>query len=145
MPADKPDEKDRAYGDQGWFESDAEVAPEVITGGSDEQVLGETAFVPTEVELSPGDENAMVKLVNTVDGELATLAYSSLEDLVRCCGEKQPWVAFRTENIDELPGVAGADVLLWNEELPMELRRDTGNGDASSDSDQGRDAPRREP
>ncbi len=126
MPADKRDENDHVYGDQGWFEPDAEVAPEVIVGGPDASVAGDTAFVPTEAELSPGDENATVKLVHTVDGGLAVLAYSSLERLVRCCGDRHPWVAFRTENIDALPGVAGADLLLWNEELPPELRRDAG-------------------
>lgn len=133
MPADRRDGNDHVHGDQGWFEPDTEVAPELIVGGPGASAVGDTAFVPTEAELSPGDENAMVTLVTTVDGGLAVLAYSSLEHLVRCCGDRHPWVAFRTENIDALPGVTGADVLLWNEELPPELRRDA-DGDPDRDS-----------
>jgi hypothetical protein len=139
VSAEKPDENDHVYDDRRWFESDAEVAPEVITGGSDEDtpVLGDLAYVPTEVELSPGDENATLKLATTTDGELVALAYSSLEELVRCCGDRHPWVAFQAERINALPGVAGADVLLWNEELPPELRRDTTDDDSTDDSGKG--------
>lgn len=133
MSAEKSDESDHVYDDRRWLEPDTDVAPEVITGGPDEHapVPGDLAYVPTQVELSPGDENATLKLATTTDGELAALAYSSLEELVRCCGDQHPWVSFRTERIDALPSVTGADVLLWNEELPPELRRDAADNDDS--------------
>jgi hypothetical protein len=59
------------------------------------------------------------------------LAYSSLEQLVWCCGDRQPWVAFRTERIDALPSVTGADVLLWDEALPAGQRMEVGDGDSA--------------
>lgn len=142
MSAEKPDENDHVYDDRHWFESDAEVAPEVIAGepDGDTPVLGDVAYVPTEVELAPGDENTTLKVATTAEGERAALAYSSLEHLVRCCGDRHPWVAFKIERIDALSSVAKADVLLWNQELPPELRREADDGE----SGQGSEQPRRE-
>lgn len=127
MSSKQPSKYDNVHDDWISADADTEVAPAVITGESVEQHaghLGAVAYVPVEEELAPGDENAVLKLSRTSIGQLAALAYSSLERLVHCCGDRQPWVAFRTERIDALPSVAGADVLLWNEELPAEQRRD---------------------
>ena len=128
MSIEKQNESDHVYDDGGWLESDAEAAPGVIGGAPGEKTmdLGDVAFVPAEVEMSPDDEDATVKLVSTPDGELVALAYTSLEELVRCCGDRHPWVAFQANKIAVLSGVTGVDVLLWNQELSPELRRDGG-------------------
>ena len=132
MPAEKPNEHGDFSVDRGLFDPDMPVAPAVITGESTEgpaPAMGDVAYVPTVRELSPGEENAVLKLLSySSTGQLAVLAYSSLEQLVRCCGDRQPWVAFRTERIDALPGVAGADVLLWDEDLPADQRMEAGDG-----------------
>ncbi|MFD0856975.1 SAV_915 family protein [Actinomadura adrarensis] len=118
---------DRVYDDRRWFEPDDPTAPDVITSEREDTApaLGDMVYVPTEAEVSREDENATLKLATTTSGERAALAYSSLEHLVRCCGDQHPWVAFRTERIDALPDITGADVLLWDEELPPELRRES--------------------
>ena len=116
--------------DRLWFEPDVATAPAMIVGTVDEKAATavELAYVPTESQLSHGDESVMVKLIATGEGEVLALAYSSVEELVRCCGFEQPWVAFEVDKIDALPGVTGADALVWNEELPPDLRQDSADG-----------------
>jgi hypothetical protein len=133
VPAERSNNGD-SLGGRGLFDPDTPVAPPVITGEFTVRSgppLGDVAYVPTVRELSPGEENAVLKLLSsTSTGQLAVLAYSSLEQLVRCCGDRQPWVAFRTQRIDALPSVTGADVLLWDEELPAGHRMEVGDGES---------------
>lgn len=81
-------------------------------------------YVPSE-RLEPGATEVTVELRRTDDARLAVLAYSSLQSLVECCGESQPWVSLPPEKITEVVGESQADVVLWDSHLPGEQRRDT--------------------
>lgn len=105
--------------------ADRTVAPAVL--GAEHAGGGEqpTAYVPSQ-RLREGDTEATLELRNTEDGRVAMLAFSSLEQLVGCCGEAQPWVALPLDRVDNLRELSGADVTLWDLELPAELRHPTG-------------------
>ena len=45
------------------------------------------------------------------DGRVALLAYTALDRLATCMGPYQPWVLYRTEQLDELGGVQSYDVI----------------------------------
>ena len=59
-----------------------------------------TVFLPA-VTSTPGPDGHQVVL-RSIDDVLVVVAYSSLEALVRSCGEDQPWVAMRAEDVDDL-------------------------------------------
>ncbi|ACU34544.1 SAV_915 family protein [Actinosynnema mirum] len=68
-----------------------------------------------------------VEVVPTNDGHNVILAYSSLPRLVECMGEQQPWVELpATIDPASLQLGTGADMVLWDQELPQELRREDG-------------------
>lgn len=68
-------------------------------------------FLPSE-RVEPGDEQARLVL-RLVNGTVLVLpAYSSLDELVRCCGPDQPWVAMRTDDVDALTADLGAGMVL---------------------------------
>ncbi|PRW65417.1 hypothetical protein CEP50_01510 [Actinopolyspora mortivallis] len=79
-------------------------------------------YVPCEAA-SPIDGELSVDLRRTRDGRTALLVYSSNERLVRCCGERQPWVAVHTEKLDELDRRIHFDMILLDVEIPQEFRR----------------------
>ncbi|WP_345358301.1 SAV_915 family protein [Saccharopolyspora cebuensis] len=98
------------------------VAPAVLdsASGVDEE-HGELAYVPSK-KFTRGDREAVLELRATEDGQIAVLAYSSLALLVEACGERQPWVSLRWAALQELQRRGDADVILWNVEIPKDLR-----------------------
>lgn len=93
-------------------------------GLEDDDSGPEVVYVPSK-RLEPRVTEVTVELRRTEDGRLAVLAYSSLQSLVECCGEAQPWVSLPPEKITEVVGESQADVVLWDAHLPGEQRRDT--------------------
>lgn len=67
-------------------------------------------------------DEAVLELRHTDQGELAVLAYGSLDALVDGCGPAQPWICLPAERLDELVGRSGADGVLWEPELSEEQR-----------------------
>ncbi|OLZ46602.1 hypothetical protein BS329_30510 [Amycolatopsis coloradensis] len=58
------------------------------------------------------------------DGRSALLAFSSLNCLVSCMGQAQPWIAVKAElPVERLQMMAHADLIIWDTELPPESRR----------------------
>lgn len=100
------------------------IAPPVI----DEKFVADDTeptlvFLPSE-RYREGDEHATIEFRRTTDGRLAVLAYTSLEALVGSCGQQQPWVQLSSAKIDGIVADSGADMVLWDAELPPEQRRD---------------------
>ncbi|WP_280761589.1 SAV_915 family protein [Prescottella agglutinans] len=54
------------------------------------------------------------------DGRLALPAYTSLDQLVNCCGGHQPWAAVDDDGLREVRRSTGYDVVLLDAELPPE-------------------------
>lgn len=61
---------------------------------------------------------------STEDGQVALLVYSALDRLVDCCGPNQPWVVVPTEKLDAIDEYAPYDVILLDNDIPAELRRE---------------------
>jgi hypothetical protein len=56
------------------------------------------------------------------DGRLAVMAYTSLDRLIDCCGEQQPWLLVRVAALSELRTQSGYAVVALDVPLPEELR-----------------------
>ena len=96
----------------------------------DEGSLGpdpERPFVPPALYLpSTGVPNAKgveIELRRLRDGQMALLAYTAVDRLVKCIGPNQPWVLFLTENLDELVKAQPFDVVMLDQWIPQELWR----------------------
>lgn len=72
-------------------------------------------FVP--VESAAVDTEAVLELRPTEQGQTVMLAYSSLEQLVECCGDYQPWIAVYAPQVPELIARSGADGVVWDHPL----------------------------
>jgi hypothetical protein len=77
-------------------------------------------YVPCEAV----DDNEMTISVRQArDGQLALLVYTALDRLVDCCGPNQPWVLMPTGKLDEVDEHVPFDMILFDVEIPEELRR----------------------
>jgi hypothetical protein len=83
-----------------------------------------TTFLPSR-RLSAGDSEINVETRSLEDGRTALFAYSSLPRLVECCGQAQPWVEVTPGRIHEVQRLAAVDLVVWDAELPAELRLTT--------------------
>ncbi|MGH3440271.1 MAG: SAV_915 family protein, partial [Sciscionella sp.] len=79
------------------------------------------AYVASQHVADMGDE-AVLELRETDQGELAVLAFGSLDALVGGCGPQQPWICLPAERLDELVRRSGADGVLWEPALSEEQR-----------------------
>ncbi|ONI86842.1 hypothetical protein ALI22I_23455 [Saccharothrix sp. ALI-22-I] len=68
------------------------------------------------------DSQLNVELRLLDDDRLAMFAYSTLANLVRGCGELQPWAAITPADVDTLAVSASVDVVIWDAALPERLR-----------------------
>jgi hypothetical protein len=80
------------------------------------------AYVPIRPR-GVSDTQIYVELLPLKDGGKALLAYTSMEELVRCWGPKQPWGGLDERGLDELKAATGYRVMLLDQEIPLELRR----------------------
>ncbi|WP_338601547.1 SAV_915 family protein [Saccharopolyspora sp. SCSIO 74807] len=116
-----------AYGDRDVLQQHGDVAPSVIGPESvapldaDEQ-LPETVYLPSE-RVTDRNAEVTLELRATGQGQIAMLAFTSLEELVAGCGNAQPWVSVRGHQVDELRSLSGADVVVWDSALPYEERK----------------------
>ncbi|RSN31385.1 hypothetical protein DMC61_14655 [Amycolatopsis sp. WAC 04169] len=99
------------------YESPAEKRAEVIEGA---------VFLPVHAVASPGCATYAETRV-LADGATALFAYSSLSTLVNCCGEQQAWAAVKSRELSEIQAGSEVDVVLWDTQLPEQLRRDAEN------------------
>ncbi|WP_328442884.1 SAV_915 family protein [Amycolatopsis sp. NBC_00438] len=79
-------------------------------------------YLPAQRLVRP-DEPVPVEVRALPDGTRALLAYSSLKQLIACCGEHQPWAQVRGRDVHEHQRDCDADVILWDHALPSELQR----------------------
>lgn len=81
-------------------------------------------YLPTSpvAPTTDGGTGANIELRHTPDGRVALVAFTSLEKLVECCGEHQPWLVLDTAHLPMLHQVNPYDVIVLDTELPVELR-----------------------
>ncbi|MER6990996.1 SAV_915 family protein [Saccharopolyspora hirsuta] len=90
--------------------------------GYESEEAAQTVYVLSE-RLGARDREARIELRQDEAGRLVMLAYTSLELLVECCGEAQPWVAVRLSDVSRVQNDSGAETVLWDIPLPTEIRR----------------------
>lgn len=111
-------------GGQPWGDDGQSAAPAVFGSeysGFESEDAVQIAYVPCE-RVGPRDRQANIELRYDGDKRLVMLAYSSLEELVRGCGEAQPWVAVPVDRVSQVQQDTGAEIVLWDLELPNEAR-----------------------
>ncbi|MER5392695.1 SAV_915 family protein [Saccharopolyspora sp. NPDC002686] len=101
------------------------VAPAVFGSeysGYESEEAAETVFVLSE-RLGPQDREARVELRKDEAERLVILAYTSLELLVECCGETQPWIGVGLPDVSRVQNECGAETVLWDVPLPSGSRQ----------------------
>lgn len=99
-------------------------SPAVLGGeytGREAEDVPQQVYISSQ-RLGPGAEEVNLELRPMQDGRLALLAYSSLDLLIAGCGEHQPWIAVPVNRVHDCQQQSGADVVLWDLELPEEMR-----------------------
>ncbi|MFD6859406.1 SAV_915 family protein [Rhodococcus sp. NPDC060090] len=78
--------------------------------------MSEILYVPTRRR----DESGQVQLEmrTLLDGRLALAAYTSLQELVRCCGPRQPWMGVDSAGLREIHRNTGYDLVLLDAAQP---------------------------
>ncbi|WP_281290255.1 SAV_915 family protein [Saccharopolyspora dendranthemae] len=80
-------------------------------------------FLPAE-PVAAGDRQARLELRHTTGGQLALLVYTSLERLVKACGDQQPWISVPVAELHSIAEQVEAEVVLEDIALPDVERRD---------------------
>lgn len=93
--------------------------------GEDEPVL----FVAAH-QNDLDDQEAILQMRETTDGQLAIMVYSSLDTLVAGAGKQQPWIAVPPDDIADLVNNSDADGVLLDTVIPPGQRVDAGVTDA---------------
>lgn len=95
---------------------DAEAA-DAVEG--EETTAAQPVFIPT-ADMPDEQGEAEIQLRRTDQDELALPVFTSVANLVACCGEGQAWVVFRAETLPELVAATGATGIAQDQELPQE-------------------------
>jgi hypothetical protein len=85
--------------------------------------LPPVVYVPSQ-PAEPGETEVNLELRYLTDGQVAVLAYTSLDRLVSACGRAQPWALLHSEQLWELRDSGTVHVIVVDPEVPAELRRD---------------------
>ncbi|MGB6163217.1 MAG: SAV_915 family protein [Pseudonocardiaceae bacterium] len=81
----------------------------------------EWVYLPSR-PVSGDSGRAELELRRRQDGQLALLAYTSLELLVAGCGAQQPWIAIPVVELEQAQRSAQFDLIALNVLLPPEMR-----------------------
>ncbi|MFC4082488.1 SAV_915 family protein [Amycolatopsis samaneae] len=81
-------------------------------------------YLPTS-ETPKDHSGASIELRRTPDGRTALVAFTSLDQLVSCCGEHQPWARVATEDLPAIHRARPYDVIVLDSPLPEGLRHTT--------------------
>lgn len=78
--------------------------------------MSEILYVPTRRR--DGSGQIRLEMRTLPDGRLALPAYTSLRELVRCCGPRQPWMGVDSTGLQEIHRTTGYDVVLLDARQP---------------------------
>lgn len=79
--------------------------------------LPEQVYVPV-VTADPHADETRFELRQAGDGEVLAPAYSSLDTIIDCCGDYQPWVLLPAHRLLELQRELGVDRIVLDLSLP---------------------------
>lgn len=70
--------------------------------------MPEQVFVPV-AEADLDAEQTRLELRRSAEGEVVALVYSSLDSMIHCCGDYQPWLLIPAQRVMELQREFGVD------------------------------------
>lgn len=91
--------------------------------GQTRQAIPPVMYLPASPGAGADGGPAEIEMRRLLDGRVALLAYTALDRLAECCGSEQPWVLYKTDQLDELNKVSPYDIIVIDQPLPDELRR----------------------
>jgi hypothetical protein len=74
-------------------------------------------YVPSRPHRRGSNSHADLELGEAESGDVVLLAYTSKQQLLACCGVRQPWVAIDAESISDVCWQAGADLVVFDQPL----------------------------
>ncbi|TCN52190.1 hypothetical protein EV641_10866 [Rhodococcus sp. SMB37] len=78
--------------------------------------MSEILYVPTRRR--DGSGQVQLEMRTLLDGRLALPAYTSLQELVRCCGPRQAWMGVDSAGLQEIHRTTGYDLILFDARQP---------------------------
>ncbi|NLV81279.1 MAG: SseB family protein [Rhodococcus sp.] len=78
--------------------------------------MDDVLYVPTRRR--DGSGQVRLEMRTLADGRLALPAYTSLQELVRCCGPQQPWMGIDSAGLEQIHRTTGYDVVLLDARQP---------------------------
>jgi len=78
--------------------------------------MSDVLYVP--IRRRDGSGQIELEMRTLPDGRPALPAYSSLQELVRCCGPQQPWMGVDSPGLQEVHRTAGYDMVLLDTRQP---------------------------
>lgn len=97
-------------------------------------------YVPTRP--SDGSGRALIEMRTLPDGRLALVAFTSLAQLTRCCGARQPWLALDDRGLADVEAMTGYDLVLVDVKIPPEPVRKVEDDEWEGEGDVGDHIPR---
>ncbi|MFD6893963.1 SAV_915 family protein [Rhodococcus sp. NPDC060086] len=78
--------------------------------------MSEILYVPTRRR--DGSGQIRLEMRTLPDGRLALPAYTSLQELIRCCGPRQAWMGVDRTGLQEIHRATGYDLVLLDAAQP---------------------------
>jgi hypothetical protein len=90
---------------------------------ADRPLVPPVLYVPRDGQTTDGD-TVVLDYRTTRDGRTALLAYTALDRLVDCCGDRQAWVLIETSALDDIAEQQPYDLILLDiTTTPSRFRR----------------------
>lgn len=83
--------------------------------------MPEQVYVPV-AEADLGADETLLELRQSADGEVIAVVYSSLESMIHCCGDYQPWLLLPAQRMVELQQHFGVDRIVLDLSLAERQR-----------------------
>ncbi len=75
-------------------------------------------YLPCQRPMRSGERDSTLQLRRTDQGEFALPVFTSVDNLVTCCGEQQAWISINTTDLDGIAAQAGADGIAVDTPMP---------------------------
>lgn len=85
-------------------------------------VVPPVLYLPLTRTSTPSKQSVEIRQLK--DGRRALLAYTALDRLTACAGEKQPWTLLRTEDLAQIEEQQPFDIVVFDLEIPQRYRRE---------------------
>lgn len=93
-----------------------------VTEQTEQTVVPPVLHLPLSAQST--ERHQYVEVRQLKDGRMALLAYTALDRLGECCGDQQPWILLKTEELENLKVSQPFDVVVFDMAVPEQFRVD---------------------